>query len=108
MRAPITKKLLQQTCKHNANPLQKSFKISRVLCPIDWVCRWRKIRDDSGFSGCWEQDILRHTYASFFAKCFKDLARLQVNMGHSNQMLLQHRYINMRNISRGEAKCFFN
>ncbi len=78
------------------------------ICPSNWQWRWRKIRDNSGFRGRWVQDVLRHTYASFFAKCFKDLARLQVNMGHSNQMLLQHRYINMRNISRGEAKCFFN
>ena len=78
------------------------------ICPLDWVCRWRKIREDSGFSGCWEQDVLRHTYASFYAKRFKDLPRLQVNMGHSNQMLLCHRYINMRGISRLEAKEFFN
>ena len=78
------------------------------ICPANWQRRWRKIRYDSGFRSCWVQDVLRHTYASYFAKCFKDLARLQVNMGHSNQMLLQHRYINMRNISHGEAKCFFN
>ena len=78
------------------------------ICPLDWACRWRKIREDSGFSGCWEQDILRHTYASFYAKRFRDLPRLQLNMGHSNQMLLRHRYINMRGISRLEAKEFFN
>ena len=51
---------------------------------------------------------MRHTYASFYAKRFKDLPRLQLNMGHSNQILLRHRYINMRGISRLEAKEFFN
>ena len=78
-----------------------------LICPANWQRRWRKIRDNSGFGGCWVQDVLRHTYASFFAKRFKDLPRLQLNMGHSNQMLLCHRYINMRNISRFEAERFF-
>ena len=86
---------------YNPQPQQK-------ICPVNWERRWQKIRNNSGFGGCWVQDVLRHTYASFFAKRFKDLPRLQLNMGHSNQMLLCHRYINMRNISRLEAEQFFN
>ena len=86
---------------YNPKPQQK-------ICPVNWQRRWQKIRNNSGFGGCWVQDVLRHTYASFFAKRFKDLPRLQLNMGHSNQMLLCHRYINMRNISRFEAEKFFN
>ena len=86
---------------YNPKPQQK-------ICPVNWQRRWQKIRNNSGFSGRWVQDVLRHTYASFFAKRFKDLPRLQLNMGHSNQMLLCSRYINMRNISRFEAEKFFN
>ena len=82
-------------------------KPQQKICPVNWQRRWQKIRNSSGFGGCWVQDVLRHTYASFFAKRFKDLPRLQLNMGHSNQMLLCHRYINMRNISRLEAERFF-
>ena len=82
-------------------------KPQQKICPVNWQRRWRKIRNHSGFRGRWVQDVLRHTYASFFAKRFKDLPRLQLNMGHSNQMLLCHRYINMRNISRFEAERFF-
>ena len=78
------------------------------ICPANWQRRWQKIRNNAGFSGCWVQDVLRHTYASFFAKRFKDLPRLQLNMGHSNQMLLKSRYINMRHISHLEAQKFFN
>ena len=63
---------------------------------------------NSGFRGRWVQDVLRHTYASFFAKRFKDLPRLQLNMGHRDQSLLRSRYINMHGISRAEAKSFFN
>ena len=78
------------------------------ICPTDWQCRWRKIRDNSGFRGRWIQDILRHTYASFHAKRYADLPRLQLNMGHRDQSLLRSRYVNMRGISRVEARCFFN
>ena len=78
------------------------------ICPTDWQRRWRKIRDNSGFRGRWVQDVLRHTYASFHAKNYADLPRLQLNMGHSDQSLLRSRYINMHGISRIEAKSFFN
>ena len=78
------------------------------ICPTDWQRRWRKIRDNSGFRGCWVQDVLRHTYASFHAKNYANLPRLQLNMGHRDQSLLRSRYVNMRGISRAEAKSFFN
>lgn len=85
----------------------KSENTSRI-CPTDWQRRWRKIRDNSGFRGRWVQDVLRHTYASFHAKNYADLPRLQLNMGHRDQSLLRSRYINMRGISRVEARSFFN
>ena len=81
---------------------------SSHICPIDWQRRWRKIRDNSGFRGRWVQDVLRHTYASFHAKNYADLPRLQLNMGHRDQSLLRSRYVNMHDISRAEAKSFFN
>lgn len=81
---------------------------SSYICPMDWQRRWRKIRDNSGFRGRWVQDVLRHTYASFHAKNYADLPRLQLNMGHRDLSLLRSRYINMHGISRSEAKSFFN
>ena len=81
---------------------------SSHICPTDWQRRWRKIRDNSGFRGRWVQDVLRHTYASFHAKNYADLLRLQLNMGHRDQSLLRSRYVNMHGISRTEAKSFFN
>ena len=81
---------------------------SSHICPTDWQRRWRKIRDNSGFRGRWVQDVLRHTYASFHAKNYADLPRLQLNMGHRDLSLLRSRYVNMHGISRTEAKSFFN
>lgn len=77
------------------------------VCPPNWSRRWRKIRDDSGFKGRWIQDVLRHTYASHHAKCFQNLPRLQLNMGHRDQTLLRSRYVNMSDISKFEARKFF-
>ena len=77
------------------------------ICPPNWSRRWKNIRDASGFKGLWIQDILRHTYASHHAKLFKDLSRLQINMGHRNHSLLRSRYVNMQGISHRDAKSFF-
>lgn len=77
------------------------------VCPADWQRRWRKIRDNSGFKGHWVQDVLRHTYASYFTKRYSDLPRLQLNMGHRDLSLLRSRYVNMQNISKADAKEFF-
>ena len=77
------------------------------ICPPNWQRRWRKIRDNSGFRGRWVCDVLRHTYASFHAKNYADLPRLQLNMGHRDQSLLRSRYVNMQGISRTEARKFF-
>ena len=77
------------------------------ICPPNWQHHWRKIRDSSGFRGRWTQDVLRHTYASFHAKHYANLPRLQLNMGHRDLALLRSRYINMRGISKQEARKFF-
>lgn len=78
------------------------------ICPPNWRRKWKNIREISGFKGVWVQDVLRHTYASYHAKKFHDLPRLQVNMGHRDLSLLCSRYINMRGISNVEAESFFN
>ena len=88
-------------------PFANCQKNERV-CPKNWQKRWRDIRNDSGFKNVWVQDILRHTYASYHAKRFKDLPRLQLNMGHYDVSLLRSRYVNMRGISNTDARNFFN
>ena len=77
------------------------------LSPRNWSKKWKQIRDNSGFKGHWVQDVLRHTYASYFTKRYSDLPRLQLNMGHRDLSLLRSRYVNMQNISKADAKEFF-
>ena len=77
------------------------------LSPRNWTKKWKQIRDNSGFKGHWVQDVLRHTYASYFTKRYSDLPRLQLNMGHRDLSLLRSRYVNMQNITKADAKEFF-
>ncbi len=96
---PALNRLLLASCPESAE---------ERICPSGWVRRWRRIRDTSGFRKAWVCDILRHTYASFHAKRYSDLPRLQLNMGHADLALLRSRYVNMHGIAGTEAKCFFN
>ncbi len=86
---------------------RKSDSCSNICLP-NWQHRWKLVRNNSGFKGNWTQDVLRHTYASYHAKYFHDLSRLQLNMGHRDQTLLRSRYVNMENISRRDAEKFFS
>ncbi len=95
---PVLKNLLNKEKKTN---------LDAAICPTNWLSRWKHIREESGFKGNWIQDVLRHTYASFYAKYYRNLSRLQLNMGHRDQSLLRSRYVNMNNITRQDAKSFF-
>lgn len=76
------------------------------ICPPNWSTRWRQLRRAAGFP-CWQQDILRHTFASYFARAYRDLSTLQLYMGHRDVRLLLTRYVNLRGITRAAAASFF-
>lgn len=87
------------------DPLKK--KSEAKICPKNWLGKWKSLREDAGFKHIWVNDVLRHTYASYFAKRFRDLPRLQLNMGHRDLSLLRSRYVNMAGIKKSDAKAFF-
>lgn len=94
-------------------PLQKQLQSlmkadsQQYICPRNWSRKWKQIRDAAGFKKCWVADVLRHTYASYHAKRYKNLPLLQLNMGHRDQSLLRSRYINMQDITQADAVGFF-
>lgn len=80
------------------------------ICPKGWTIKWRKIRKKAGWGGrkkSWVPDCLRHTYASYHAKHFKDYNLLQMEMGHRSSSLLRTRYLNMKGISPQTATRFW-
>lgn len=76
------------------------------ICPPDWGRRWRRLRDAAGLLP-WRQDVLRHTFASYFIKRWPDFAQLQAEMGHRSATLLRTRYLSMQGLTREQAQKFW-
>lgn len=76
------------------------------LCPPNWKRKWSYLRNRAGLDA-WRQDTLRHTFASYHAKHFRDLPGLSLEMGHADLKLLRTRYINMGRLTRGDARQFW-
>lgn len=80
------------------------------IVPADWTRKWLRIRRACGWGNAgkpWRQDVLRHTFASYHLKLFRDITKLQLEMGHSTPKLLFTRYVNLRGVTRADAKAFF-
>lgn len=77
-----------------------------ALCPPDWLRRWQRLRRGAGLVP-WQQDVLRHTFASYHLKAFRQLATLQEEMGHRSAALLQTRYLSMRGVTGAGAALFW-
>ncbi len=86
--------------------LLKKQRATGPICPPSWARRWKKLRKDAGFDQ-WVPDILRHSYASYHAKMHQNLPQLQLAMGHRDCQLLLTRYINLRGLSKKDAKQFW-
>ena len=86
--------------------LRESPRCRRLICPPDWNRRWRRLRDAAGIIP-WQQDVLRHTFASYHAKFFHDFARLQEDMGHRSSALLRTRYLSMQGLTSAHAREFW-
>ena len=67
------------------------------ICPPRWILHWRLLRRQFGFSQ-WQQDVLRHTFASYHLRHFRNYAELQYEIGHRDSTLLRTRYIDMRGV----------
>lgn len=79
---------------------------NETICPKQWKKKWFQLRQRAGFTH-WQKDVLRHTFASFHAKKFRNLPLLQCLMGHRDSELLRTRYINLKGISTGDASKFW-
>ena len=77
-----------------------------LIAPANWDRLWRQLRIRAGLSH-WQNDALRHTFASMHLKHFHNLLQLQEEMGHRSSALLQTRYLNLRYLRRTSATRFF-
>lgn len=80
--------------------------LSAPIAPANWDRLWRQLRQQAGFD-TWQNDALRHTFASMHLKRFHNIIQLQEEMGHRNTSLLQTRYLNLRYLRHTSAVRFF-
>ena len=76
------------------------------IAPRNWAKRWRELRHRAGLDH-WQQDALRHTFASMHLRRFGNPPLLQAEMGHRDSSLLRTRYVNMRHLTARAAKLFW-
>ncbi len=101
---PRLRKIIQKFAIKNLDSQEK-------ICPPNWTRKWRRVRQNAGWSkdkNPWQQDVLRHTFASYHLKFFKDVSLLQCEMGHSSTRLLRTRYLSMRGLTNSAASDFWN
>ena len=64
------------------------------ICPPNWRRRWAGLHQAAGFPR-WQQDVLRHTFATHHLTAHRNYAELQLEMGHRSADLLRTRYVSM-------------
>lgn len=74
------------------------------ICPPQWLRHWRELRRLGGFSH-WVPDVLRHTFASYHLRFFRNYNELQYETGHRDSTLLRTRYVSMSRL--GDVAAFW-
>ena len=77
------------------------------ITPPNWTRRWKRLRRAAGFAQ-WRPDTLRHTFASYHFKHFKDPTLLQWEMGHRSMEHLRSRYLNLKGLTAADARKFWS
>lgn len=77
------------------------------ICPRGWTHKWGNLHRACGLHP-WVPDVLRHTFASYYAVHFRNLESLQLEMGHRSTQMLRFRYVSSSYISRKDAASFWN
>lgn len=68
------------------------------ICPSNWRRSWAELHRLAGWhplTNPWQEDILRHTFATHHLSTFRSYTELQLEMGHRSSALLRTRYIAM-------------
>lgn len=84
---------------------QKQQEAHMRICPANWLQHWRQLRRSAGWVGekKWQQDTLRHTFASYHLQYFRSYTELQYEIGHRDASLLRTRYVDMSGVENAAA-----
>lgn len=101
---PVLDKWLQLFSNNNSP--------DELICLPNWLTVWKALRKSAGWGTSggltrWPQDCLRHSFASYHVKMFRNFTDLQIEMGHRSSSLLRTRYLNMNGITSESAERFW-
>lgn len=92
------------TSRKRRKPGPMRIRLKKHYSPVDIP---EEPKDEEDGIIHWQQDTLRHTFASYHAKHFRDYSALQMEMGHRTPDLLRTRYLNMRGVTAEQARYFW-
>ena len=95
---PEAAKLLLNKCKRKKGP---------IVSPKNFRKRWEWLRKEAGVYADWDDDIMRHTYASLHYAHYKNKQQVINELGHCDESMLRH-YINHGAKMRKQAEAFFS
>lgn len=82
--------------------------LSGNVIPDGWEVKWAGIRYRAGFGdGKWQNDCLRHTFATMYLLKYADYKALMIEMDHADTELIRSRYCNTRGLSKQAAEDFW-
>ena len=101
-------------CVHMPEPLLRWLRRLQLkpnkgecICPKGWIKKWGQLHRASGLHP-WVPDVLRHSFASYHAAYYRNMERLQYEMGHRSAQMLRFRYISASHISRKAARAYWS
>lgn len=84
----------------------KAFPPGETLIPFGWDQMWNQVRQSAGLKDGWSQNVLRHSFATYWLAKHESLDGLAARMGHFGglQMLRRHYF---RAVSKVDAGKFW-
>lgn len=76
------------------------------VCGANWERKWKRIRKAAGFTKG-DEDISRHSYATYHYAIHQDESKLRVHMGHRTQSILHDHYIETE-IEEADAAAYWS
>lgn len=88
--------------------IKNNCELTGNVIPDRWEVKWAGIRHRAGFGdGKWQNDCLRHTFATMYLMRYSDYNNLMIEMGHADTELIGSRYHNARGISKQDVEDYW-
>jgi integrase len=99
--------IMEPTLREWLEQVPKSERSGSVCC-ANWARVWKRIRKFTGFEKGKDEDIARHSYATYHYKIHRQQEALRANLGHTTDSILFDHYVDDTEVTEQEAKDFWS